>query len=121
MNKMKIIVVDDNDEIVNIMCEMLEMHYDVKGFTCPLEVLDACGEYTPDVLITDYDMPLMDGCELIRTLRNNGIAENSIMITGSVGDIDEIPKGVQIFHKPLPWKKLMQVLLILEEKLLHKK
>ncbi len=46
------------------------------------EALDAITDKRPDILITDIKMPVLDGVELIRTLKNKGIGIKIIVLSG---------------------------------------
>ncbi|GAA4352981.1 diguanylate cyclase [Kangiella taiwanensis] len=67
----KIVIVEDSKTSAKLLQILLEVHqYDVVHFTDPKEALDYV-KYHQDVkmVITDYNMPGMDGCELTRRLR----------------------------------------------------
>ncbi|WP_223668874.1 diguanylate cyclase [Kangiella shandongensis] len=68
----KIVIVEDSKTSAKILQTLLEVHaYDVIHFTRPSEAYDYV-KYHQDVkmVITDYHMPEMDGCELTRRLRH---------------------------------------------------
>ena len=58
------------------------------------------GGKRPDVLITDYDMPGMNGIELAKTLTEQHPEVDVLIVTGH-DRIDEVlPKRWKILHKP---------------------
>jgi len=79
----KVLVVDDSktmrDAIVRLLGTQL---YEVLEAADGLEALELFGQ-NPDIMmvITDYDMPNMDGFELIKTLRKNH-TKNELAIIG---------------------------------------
>lgn len=68
-----------------LLSNILSKHFQVLVFTNALQAF-AHIKYNeiPDILITDYWMPEMDGFELIRNVRNNGLLPGIpiFMITG---------------------------------------
>ena len=78
-------------------------------------LLDA-GRDVPDWLITDIDLPGLDGLAMIRNLRTNPATCNMrIVLATSHSDDDlkrfgELPKGVPLLHKPITPDALAQVL-----------
>ena len=78
-----ILVVDDEQQVCDILAEALTfMGHAVRVARDGLEALRALEESTFDIIITDMDMPRMDGMELIKNLvaERNGI--DIIAITG---------------------------------------
>jgi two-component system response regulator RpfG len=60
-----------------------------KSFADPLEALNLCKQRPPDLLITDYRMPVMDGIEVIRKFRNlNGCREVPVVVVTIIEDRD---------------------------------
>ncbi|MFJ1299645.1 response regulator [Pseudomonadota bacterium AL_CKDN230030165-1A_HGKHYDSX7] len=68
----KILVVDDQHVIVDMLSEFLaEEGYDVHTHTDGLTALQQMLELRPDLVITDFNMPGMDGGALITAMRDN--------------------------------------------------
>ena len=68
-----VVIVDDqgvNRKVLASLAATLEPDVQVKAFGDPLQALSYIREHTPDLLITDYQMPTMNGAELIRRFRN---------------------------------------------------
>jgi len=67
-----IVIVDDRLTNRNIFAKLaaaIEEGIEVKTFGDPTEALDWLRSHTPDLIITDYKMPQMDGAEFIRHFR----------------------------------------------------
>lgn len=67
-----IIIVDDqatNRNLFSRLAKSISSDISVNAFADPLEALSWLSENTPDLIISDYKMPQMDGAELIRRIR----------------------------------------------------
>jgi len=61
----RIFVVDDEPVIASTLAAILQMHgFSAKFFTSPLEALAAARKKSPDLLISDVEMPGLSGIEL---------------------------------------------------------
>lgn len=65
MNSNKILVVEDELNIRETIAELLQLkNYEVQSATNGQEALDLLDSWTPDLIISDIMMPVMDGHEL---------------------------------------------------------
>lgn len=83
--KRRILVVDDEKNIQ----DMLSRHFRLLGYEVLAagngkEALDIMAEERFDVVISDIKMPVMDGVQLIREIRQQYPMTHCIMITGYV-------------------------------------
>ena len=66
----KVIVVDDEEMAVKAICRILEQHFPVFQLVGTAgngrEALKRIAETSPDLVLTDVEMPLMSGLELVR-------------------------------------------------------
>lgn len=101
-----ILIVDDEP----IIRHLLEAHFSSRGFHCQiagdsLAALAILGRGKIQVLVTDLEMPGMDGLQLIRTMRARGFITRSVVITGyaSVGNLTACLRegAVALVPKPL--------------------
>jgi two-component system, sensor histidine kinase and response regulator len=91
----KLLVVDDEVAQMRALCDTLAMEgYGVRGFDSPQAALNALqpGEY--DLLLTDLQMPEMDGIALIAATRAIDPAVGAIVMTGH-GTIDTAVQAMQ--------------------------
>lgn len=66
----KVLVVDDEPQITRVLRHSLTAHrYDVRTAADGLSALDTFRDWHPDLIITDLQMPEMDGIELCREVR----------------------------------------------------
>jgi len=87
MNK-KIIMVDDEIDILNGYQRNLRKYFNIKTFTDPFEALDFISESEDyAVIVSDYKMPRMNGSELLEKTKKNRPDMIRIMVTG-YADID---------------------------------
>ena len=78
----KILIVEDDKELRHLFQSVLIKNgYNVKVVSNGKEALDVIDNNYFDLIISDIMMPVMDGYELVRTLRDNGVNIPVMMIT----------------------------------------
>lgn len=66
-----VVIAEDHDDTREALKLLLELQgYEVRAARDGIEALDLISETRPDVVITDYDMPRLDGAGLARELRS---------------------------------------------------
>lgn len=110
--RMRVLVVDDEPVIVDIISELLSEIYDVdkaSEIEAAYSLLDA-NNY--DVLITDYNMPVMSGTMLAEVAREKHPHCHVVIITGSddIEDIQNESVSDIVMRKPIKWKQLLSAL-----------
>jgi CheY-like chemotaxis protein len=83
-NPRSVLVVDDNDNLVFTLALYLRAH-GCEVFTAG-NGMEGCGEYLKhptDVVLTDIQMPDMDGFEMMRCIRSLNPAVRTIYASGS--------------------------------------
>lgn len=74
MNKYKILIVDDEQNLRETIIELLTHHnYAVKGAVNGYEALKILEHWTPDLIISDIMMPIMDGYQFQKIVKNNDL------------------------------------------------
>ena len=112
----KILVVDDSKLIRNMIIEGFER----QGFTVISaengeDALKKAIQYEPDLITTDYDMPIMNGWEFCQALKKNETLKNIpvILLTSRDGNIDKSKtkgSGVKAYlTKPFTVDKLIAI------------
>lgn len=114
--RLKILVVDDEPLIVEVFMEMLSQKYDVHSAISASEVQSALDGHSFDVLITDWNMPGLNGLALAKRMGESGDCR-VLLITGADEDamIGIVGGGVSIHRKPIRWRTLMRELETIEE------
>ena len=124
MSEKKVLVADDEIHIVHVVTIKLRNNgYEVISADNGAKAFDMACEEKPDIIITDYQMPIMSGLELVEKLRQYDQAKDIpvIMLTARSFTIeDEQKKQLQIseiLSKPFSPKELLRTI----EDVLHRR
>lgn len=101
---MKILAVDDQQLVLMPLEKRLkEKGYEVKTTTQAEETIEIFQTFKPDLLIIDINMPLSNGLEIIRTIREDLLNETPIMVlSGNTDDkliVEAYNLGIDDFMK----------------------
>lgn len=119
---MRFVIIEDDPSVRKIISNIIEKY---KLGTVVAECGDGLKaeailiEYSPDVALVDLLLPGQDGVELIRKLKENGLATSCIMISESTSQ-PMITKAYQIgidfyIHKPINVLEIVSVIGKVEE------
>ncbi len=88
----KILLVDDDAPLREALVEQLKLHEEFETETAETatQALDAVKLRHFDVIILDVGLPDIDGRELCRLMRRNGVRTPIIMLTGADSEADQI-------------------------------
>ncbi len=90
---LKILIAEDDRELRQLFSHVLIKNgYSVKGVTNGREALEALDNDYFDLIISDIMMPVMDGYELVRALRESGNTTPVLMITAK-DSFDDMRRG----------------------------
>ena len=90
---LKILIAEDDRELRQLFSHVLSKNgYLVKGVGNGREALDAMDKDYFDLIISDIMMPVMDGYELVRSIRANSGTTPVLMITAK-GEFDDMRQG----------------------------
>jgi len=118
VNKMKnlkdivvCVYIDDDENILEVMGSILKRKlkhiYTAKNGKEGLELIR---KIKPDIIITDINMPIMDGLEMIKTVRGfgNGFTDIPIIAVTAYRDEEYFTELADIyFYKPIKVKELL--------------
>ena len=91
---LKILIVEDDRELRQLFAHVLIKNgYRADGVSNGREALDAMEKDYYDLIISDIMMPVMDGYELVRTLREAGNTTPVLMITAKDA-FDDMKMGI---------------------------
>jgi two-component system cell cycle response regulator DivK len=118
----KILIVEDNALNIKLFCDLLAAHgHQPEAVTDSRNALDAARSFSPDLVITDIQLPHVSGLDLIRMIRGDDkLAEVPIMAVTAYsarGDEERIrAAGAQAYvSKPISVAKFAHTV----EELLH--
>jgi FixJ family two-component response regulator len=105
-------VVDDDQGILESLRNLLESaDYGVRLFGSAKALLESADLPEIDCLISDIDMPVMDGLELLRSVRAARPELPIILITGYPEMLSRLPRAdpgqYRIFKKPFKGQDLL--------------
>lgn len=106
-NKIRVHIADDHQILIDGVKAVLnlEANIEVPGFSLNgLEVLEWFKENEADVLILDINMPEMDGIEVLKQLKKNGI-KSEVIVLSSYDDIKLVKEVLQMGAKGFVPKK----------------
>ncbi len=114
--RLKVMVVEDDPEMLQLITLVISdwgLPLSVTPADNGFEALLLMGQNCPDVLVTDLNMPGMDGFQMIASLRSVGAAfdEMDIIVVTALRpqEIERrggLPAEVVVFHKPIPFDAL---------------
>ena len=83
----KILIVEDNALNIKLFCDLLAAHgHEPKAVTDSRNAIEAARELSPDLVITDIQLPHVSGLDLIRLIRaDEKLAEVPIMAVTASG------------------------------------
>ena len=86
----RLVLVDDDPVFLRLLAENLRAAgYAVTAFSDPQAGLAALLNDSPDLCLFDWDMPGLDGLELLRTLRGGGAGYPVLFLTGHASPMFE--------------------------------
>jgi len=112
-NQELVLVIEDNDDVRDFIVSSLQAHYQVVTAVNGEEGISKALEIVPDLIITDVMMPVKDGIEVCRTLKEEEKTSHIpiIMLTAKA-DVESKIEGLQsgaddYLAKPFHTKELL--------------
>lgn len=97
-----ILVVDDNSDMLHFMQSILASRYEVRLAGNGQEALDVMKQWLPQLIVSDVMMPVMDGLQLCRAVKEN--LETShvpvVLLTAKVGtesQVEGLDSGADLY------------------------
>lgn len=113
-NSKKILVLDDEIDIVQDLLEKFTRHgWKACGDSDGKSGLSLVGKFQPDVILTDINMPNMDGLVFLEKLKEQGLTTPVILMTG-YRDTEKMSRAwaasaYDFLDKPCDLKMLLQL------------
>ena len=114
--QLQVMVVEDEPELLKLFIMVIAgwgLPVTVTPASNGFEALLRMGQHCPDLLVTDLNMPGMDGFKMISSLCTVGEAFASmdiVVVTALAADEiarrGGLPEGVRVFHKPVPFDEI---------------
>jgi DNA-binding NtrC family response regulator len=112
----KVLLVDDNELTLRSMSRALQLGgVSNVAVSDPVKALDYYRGAQDMIVMTDYRMPLMNGLDLIKRVRQLNQEALCILYTGYTDDINQeemAQEGVKFFSKPLNIESLIDYITI---------
>ncbi len=95
MHKEKILVIDDDPDILDVLTITLSEYYEVLQAPNGQEGLFLVKEKLPNLIVTDYKMPVMDGLQFCQAIKKDILLQHIpvIMLTGK-GELKDKVDGI---------------------------
>jgi len=97
--KAKLAVVDDDAEMLALLTLVLDKSgYEVNAYAAPGRFLDSLTKIRPDLCILDMQLPVINGRDVIRVLRENEATKRMpiVAITASERAVSDVIKGLEL-------------------------
>ncbi len=97
--KYKILLIDDDELLADMYSiKFSESEFETKVAFNGADALEKIRKgFNPDVILLDILMPVMDGFELLRRIKQNNLLKNSKkIILSNLGQEEEIKKGLSL-------------------------
>jgi DNA-binding NtrC family response regulator len=108
--KRRVLIIDDNVALAENIAEILEMHgYTTEVASSAEEALARFAPPPPDVVVTDYRLPGINGANLVRRIGDMGVQVNAVVISAFTDDgtmEDARDAGAAFLAKPLDFDAL---------------
>jgi DNA-binding NarL/FixJ family response regulator len=82
MSRVRVLLADDNEEILETVTQLLAPRFDVVGAVTNGEsLLKAAETLRPDVIVVDISMPVINGIEAVGHLKAEGFKPKVVFLT----------------------------------------
>lgn len=122
LKHLSILFIEDEDRIRKHLTNSLRyIVQEVKEASNGKEALEVLKHFSPDIIITDLEMPVMSGVDFIKTIRNNGLDTCVVVLTAHTNNEYLLPLiNAHIEHyivKPIRFEKMLHILQLCNAKL----
>lgn len=114
MAKLKVLVVEDSKVILNIIVKTISDRYDIKVANNGIDGLKVYNLFHPDIVVTDINMPKLNGIDMLKQMRALNKNFKAIVLT-SYDSIDYLMDATELnltkyLMKPIDKDILMNAL-----------
>jgi CheY-like chemotaxis protein len=94
MDRLRVLIAEDHDELRATIVDLLDSEFTVVGAVADgQQLVEAAPVLNPSLIVSDIDMPLMDGFSAMRVLRAKNIQTPFVFIT--LMTVERICAGVE--------------------------
>jgi DNA-binding NtrC family response regulator len=87
-----ILIVDDDEQLLKLLVRnFIRAGYEVSTAATAFDAIASCAMETFDLVLSDVDMPKMNGHELARWIAGNHPRIRCVLMSGSSPECDECP------------------------------
>jgi excisionase family DNA binding protein len=118
-NKTRIALVEDDSDLLKLLQMAITSSsneaYDIQTASDGFKGLVMIGEFKPDILITDLNMPHMDGFRMLRAIQDSELSPKKIIVTTALNKYDIELRGglapnIHVLEKPYSFTLLSELL-----------
>lgn len=92
----RLLIVEDNDELREILTDMLASEYHILTARDGKEGLEMARRELPDLILSDVMMPVMDGLEMVRAIKQNReLCHLPIILLTAKSSLDDRIEGLE--------------------------
>ena len=93
----KILVVDDNGQMLRILKDMLEDQYDLELVTSGIKAMTSIVKERPDIVLLDYEMPVCDGRQTLEMIRSDeDLIDLPVVFLTGINDREHIKQVLKL-------------------------
>ncbi|MCX6130876.1 MAG: response regulator [Proteobacteria bacterium] len=113
-DKLKILIVDDEIELAEILSLMLAEHYDSEIFSNAHSALEAMQKTSYHYIITDLEMPEINGIQLLEKARAINSKSRIFITTGHDSSHPKVQAAIQAGVNGILTKPIMDIQQLIE-------
>jgi excisionase family DNA binding protein len=113
--KFRILLVEDDEplrKLSDFMIESWDLPIELDMAANGFDGLMKIGQQMPDLLITDLNMPGMDGVRMIQSIRRQPASRELAIVVvtalnpSEIKELGPLPADLTVYTKPIPWAQL---------------
>jgi len=95
-SSLTLLIVEDNEEAKKIMVDVLTSYFkEIRASNNGCEALEIINSFMPDIIITDIEMPCLDGISLIKRIKTD-IYKPIVIFTSAFSDSEYLLDAIDI-------------------------
>jgi len=111
----KLLIIDDDPILLRTMRALLKDKYTILITTSPNEALSIIEKHSPELILLDYDMPVLNGLQTLELIRENHNYDNIpvIFLTGTedISILEKLQqKSIGTLKKPVKENELSDLI-----------